>query len=302
MNGALQSRYFEPKLLASVEHLRFTTRRRIEGSYSGRHRSRRRGGAGELADFQEYTDGDDLRRLDWKVLARTGRAYVRLFEDETNFVCTVLIDASGSMSFGAGRRSGALGKLDYVKYFATALSHLVCRQQDQVGLAVVAKGLQDFLSPGGARQHLARFHEVVEKLQPAPATDLAEGLRDLFQRHRQRGVLIVLSDFLVDDLDATFAAVRLFRHRQSEVVILHVVHPDEEALPDGIAYRFEGLEDDGEALGSPGEIQDLYRERFTAHVTSVRTLALAAGCEYHFVSTAVPYMETLRNFLVTRTG
>src|SRR3954471_8246948 len=109
------------KALASVAHLRFATPRRIEGSYSGRHRSRQQGGAAEFADYREYVEGEDLRRLDWKVLARTGRAYVRLFQDETNLLCTMLVDASGSMLFG-----GAAGrsKLEYVQWLATAFAYV----------------------------------------------------------------------------------------------------------------------------------------------------------------------------------
>src|SRR6516225_6014654 len=99
--------------------MRFATRQQIEGTYSGRHPSRRLGGAGEFADFREYTEGEDLRRLDWKVLARTGRAYIRLFQDETNLSCTLVLDASGSMQFGTGGT-----KLEYVQFLATALSEV----------------------------------------------------------------------------------------------------------------------------------------------------------------------------------
>ena len=120
--------------------MRFTTRRRVEGTFMGCHQSRQLGGAGEFVDFREYTGGEDLRRLDWKVLARTGKAFVRLHEEETNLVCTLAIDASGSMRFGAaGRRDPRGSKLEYVQYLATALSHVISRSQDQVGLAVLER-------------------------------------------------------------------------------------------------------------------------------------------------------------------
>ena len=111
-----------------------------------------------------------------------------------------------------------------------------------------------------------------------------------------------MSDFLVDDLEKAFASVRLFRHRRWEVVLLHLIHPDEERLPEGLAFRFEGLEDDGRVDCSPAEIRQLYQERFEAHVAAVRRLALAAGCDYRRVSTAVPYLQTLGGFLVERSG
>ena len=129
MSAAAGSRFLDLRALASLARLRFTTRQRIEGSYSGRHRARQPGGAAEFSDFREYAEGEDLRRLDWKVLARTGRAYTRLYQDETNLNCSIVLDASNSMRFGTP------SKLEYVQYFASALAHLISLQQDQVGLA-----------------------------------------------------------------------------------------------------------------------------------------------------------------------
>lgn len=297
MTATAPGRFLDLAALAGLKRLRFATRRPIEGTFTGRHHSRRRGGSGEFADYREYADGEDLRRIDWKVLARTERAYTRLYQDETNFVCTLVLDASGSMRFGDPQP-----KLEYVQYLTTALSQLIVWQQDQVGLAVVDDGLREFLPPGATAGHLARVHAAIEAVDTRPATDLAAGLRQLFPRLTRRGVLLVVSDFLVDDPAAVFAAARLFRHRAWEVIALHVVHPDEEQLPDGTAYRFEGLEADGTADCSPDEIRSAYRDRFSAHLTAVRTLALAAGCDYRRVSTAVPYVRTVSGFLVERAG
>src|SRR3954463_14777835 len=119
MSNAGRSPFLDIGAMSALAHMRFVTRQQIEGSYTGRHRSRTQGGASEFADYREYVEGEDLRRLDWKVLARTGRAYVRLFQDETNLLCTMVVDASGSMDFG-GARPGGRTKLDYVKWLATS--------------------------------------------------------------------------------------------------------------------------------------------------------------------------------------
>ena len=111
-----------------------------------------------------------------------------------------------------------------------------------------------------------------------------------------------MSDFLMDDIEEVFAALRLFRHRGWDIVVLHVVHPDEERLPEGIAFRFEGMENDGRVNCSPAEIRAAYQERFAAHLAMVRQLVLAGGCEYRRVSTAIPYLQTLGGFLVERAG
>jgi uncharacterized protein (DUF58 family) len=297
------SRFLDLYALAALAHMRFTTRHRIEGAYSGRHQSRQQGGAGEFVDFREYTGGEDLRRLDWKVLARTGKAFIRLHQDETNLLCTLAIDASGSMRFGArGPRDAAGSKLEYVQYLATALSHVIHRGQDQVGLAVLDAELREVLAPRGTASHVEHVQEAIEGLDTRPATRLAPGLRDLFEQSRRRGVLLLMSDLLVDDLDEVFAAVRLFRHANWEVIVLHLIHPGEERLPDGAAYRFEGLEAEGHVDCSPGEIRSAYQKRFEAHAAMVRQLSLAGGCDYRRVSTATPYLRTLQGFLVERAG
>lgn len=299
-----KSRFLEVGAMATLQHLRFSTKRRIDGSYSGRHRSRQLGGAGEFVDFREYSPGDDLRRLDWKVYARTGRPYLRLYQDETNLTCTLLIDASGSMRFGSqdARAKGRGSKLEYAQYFATAMAYLVSSGQDQIGLAIAADRLQQFIPPGSTPEHLARVHAQIESLRTWPATNLGESMRQLFERLSRRGVLLILSDFLCDELEDTFAAIRLFRSRHWEVIALHLVHPHEERLPAGTAFRFDGLEKDGSVDCSPGEISCLYEDRFEFHCKAVRSMALASGCDYRRVSTATPYLQTLSGFLVERVG
>ncbi len=296
---ARRSRFLDLAALAAVAQMRFVTRHQIEGAYSGRHRSRQQGGSTEFVDYREYSPGEDLRRLDWKVLGRTDRQVIRLYQDETNLVCTLAIDASESMRFGADQGAS---KLEYAQYLATGMSHVIGRQQDRVGLALLAGGLQDVLAPGGTPGHLLRVQERIEAIKTAPATDLAAGLRDLFGRLTRRGVLVLFSDFLVDDIEKTFASIRLFRHRRWEVVILHLTHPDEERLPEGLAYRFEGMENDGSVSCSPAEIRKEYEARFEQHAATVRGLSIAAGCDYRRVSTAVPYLATLGGFLVERSG
>jgi uncharacterized protein (DUF58 family) len=297
------SPFLELDKLAALANMRFSTRQRIEGPYSGRHTSRQHGGSGEFADYREYTPGEDLRRLDWRVLARTGRAYVKLYQEETNLSCMMLLDASGSMQFGGGGSAGGAGsKLAYAQYLTTALSHLISEGRDQVGLAVASAALDEYLPPGSTANQMRRLQEIIAEVRTKPETQLAPALHELYTRIQQRGVLLLVSDFLVDPLDEVFAALRLFRHRQWEVIALHLIHPDEERLPQGVAYRFEGLEDDGVVNCSPAEIRAAYETRFAEHLSAVRNLALATGCVYRRVSTAVPYTQTLGGFLVERTG
>lgn len=302
-SAATKSRFLDLRGLAALERTRFTTRQRIEGAFSGRHVSKNQGGAGEFVDYREYSLGEDLRKLDWKVLARSNRAYVRLYQDETNLRCMLAIDTSASMLFGGRKRSSRhLGKLEYVQYLSTALSYIIARGQDQVGLALLGEKLREVTMPGGTAQHLARVHGLIESIETTPSRRMATSLGQLFEQSTRRGVLLLISDFLMDDLEDVFAAVRLFRHRQWEVMLLHVVDPDEERLPEGTAFRFEGLEGEGIVDCSPAEIEREYARRFADHTASVRDSALAAACDYRPISTAIDYLHTLRSFLVERAG
>jgi len=207
------------------------------------------------------------------------------------------------MAFGG--RSGkddAGSKLAYVQYLATALSHIISRGQDQVGLAVLGTTLRDALPPGGTLTHVTLVQDIIEQLTTQPAARMAPSLSALFERSSRRGVLLLMSDFLMEDLEELFAAIRLFRYHNWEVVAIHTVHPDEERLPDGAAYRFEGMENDGQVPCAPAEIRAEYRRRLETHLAAVRRYALVAGCDYRLVSTAIPYLRTLQGFLVERTG
>ena len=302
MTTQVQSRFLDLRALAALERMRFTTRHRIEGSYSGCHTSRQQGGAGEFVDYREYSGSEDLRRLDWKVLGRTGKAFVRIHEEETNLLCTLALDTSGSMDFrGIARQDGG-SKLQYAQYLSTALAHVITRGQDQVGLALLDRQLQSMLPPGATLTHLSQIYASIEAIVARPTTTMAPGLRELFERCRRRGVLLLVSDFLMDDLEEVFGVLRLFRHRGWEVIILHLVHPEEERLPEAAAFRFEGMEGDGRVDCSPAEIRATYRDRFAAHLAMVRQLALAGACDYRRVSTAIPYLQTLGGFLVERAG
>lgn len=298
-----QSVYFEPSKLAGLEKMRFTTSRRVEGSYSGRHIAKRRGGAGEFVDYREYSPGDDLRRIDWKALGRTGRTYLKLFQDETDLRCLLVLDCSGSMSQGARSSKDLRGsKLEWIKYFSTALAHLIVLGRDAVGLCTVNSNMDQYLSPIASVQQRLLVHQSIERLTSHGVTDLASGLDTALIQSTRRGVMIIMSDFLVPSLEKVIASIRKFRARGWEVITLHIVHPDEEKLPDGNAFRFNGLEEDGFVNCQVAEIRQAYVERFREHVKQTRTALYSTGCDYHLVRTSESYLDVLRSFMVTRSA
>ncbi len=300
--GGLESRFLEAEAITRLGHLRFVPRTVVEGPFAGRHESHLRGGAVEFVDFRQYTPGEDLRHLDWKVLARLGRPFVRIFANETNLVATIVLDVSRSMLFAGEGGRGALSKLDYARYLAAALSFVITRGEDQVGLALSAGGLREYLPSGSTPSHLGQLLRLLEQVEPVASTRMGVGLRELFPLVRRRGVLVILSDFLDEDLAEVFAAVRLFRHRHFEVLLVHVVHPQERELPEGPAFRFEGLEGDGVVSCRPADVRDLYRRRFRNFERMVAEFAVGGGCDYRSASTSLPYVSVLKGLLVERRG
>ncbi|MFN7878129.1 MAG: DUF58 domain-containing protein [Pirellula sp.] len=296
------SKFLNLRSLSGLEGLRFTAKRRIEGTYSGRHIARKQGGAGEFADYREYSPGDDLRRLDWRILARTGKTFLKLHQDETNLACTLMIDSSGSMGFSGYQQKQNESKLVWCQYFATALSHLVLTGRDHVGLAVSEQQQFSYFPPSCLPQQRGLLHETIAKLVPRGVTNLGKSLDALFMQVKKRGVLILLSDFLELDLDPMLSSLRKFRSRGWEVIAIQVLHPDELTLPKGRAFRFLGMEGESPVAVQVNELRQDYQTRFERHQAAVRTGLLSVGCDFHRIYTSTLYMDVLRQFLITRSG
>ncbi len=293
--------YLDLKKMEMLRRVRLQPQGAAEGTFAGPHRSHYRGTAVEFADFRNYVEGDDVRLIDWKVFARTDRHYVRLYEAERNLLAYLVVDTSGSMAFeGVLRRSDS--KQAYACRLAAALAYLVVSEGDQVGLALGAGGVQRYLPPRGSWPHLAVLVDGLGTAEPAGPTDLGGCLRDVYQRVERRGVLIVLSDFL-DPAPDLWKAVDLFRRSQFDVMLFHVVHPEEVDLPDVPTARFCETEGGrGRFTAEPEVLRDLYRRRFADLAAGIEAAAKTRGCAYYRARVdADPYLFLKHCFLARQT-
>lgn len=297
-------RFLRPKDLSALKNMLFAAQFIVDGYYAGRHKSPFRGSTPEFIDYREYYPGDELRSIDWKVFARTDRHFVKLFEKETDMACSIFLDVSGSMAYGGADSRGVLpdadiSKLEYGCFLTAALSYLMIKQGDKVGLTLFDEAVRKHFPHGGTVSHLYAILRELETCRPGGTTSLSEALRKSHGLLKQRGLLIVVSDML-DDPDAIFSALDLYRHRGFEILLFHVLHEYEIELPPLAAANFIDAEDGAQMTCLPADLREGYGQLIKEFVDKLAGLAKARGVDYNFVHTGTPYNTVIQKYLIRR--
>lgn len=280
-----------------LRKVRLKPRGAAEGTFSGPHKSNYRGTAVEFADYRDYVEGDDIRLVDWKVYARSDKYYVRLYEAERNLLSYLVVDTSGSMAY-AGAVTITPSKLEYACRLSAALAYLVVSEGDEVGLSLADERIHEHLPTRASWTHLGAIVDHLGNTRASGRTDLGSCLTEVYRRVTRRGVLIVLSDFL-DSSPALWKSVDLFRKSKFDVMLFHVVHPEEVELPDVPMARFTGTEGEGVTFNTePDTVRALYRDRFSAFLAEVEAAARTRGCDWYLARTDTdPYVFLKHCFL-----
>src|SRR5262245_7062595 len=284
----------DPRTLAKIHGLRLRARHIVEGYVAGLHRSPYHGFSIEFAEHREYAPGDDLRYVDWKVFGKSDKVYLKQYEDETNLLCYLVLDVSESMSYASTR--SALSKLEYAQSIAAALAWLILRQQDAVGLATFDDKIRALVRPAGNPSHLEQLLAVMESAAPGKKTAAGPIFHELAQRLTKRGAVIVLSDF-IDDLASLAAGLKHFRHRQHDVVLLHVLDPAELDFPFSQMTDFKGLEQFSNVQADPRVIRRAYQREITTFCTSLQLECRRYHIDYFLLRTDQPLDTALTSIL-----
>ena len=258
----------DPAVLSRIDRLELEARQFVEGYLAGKHRSPRHGFAVEFAQHREYAPGDDVKHLDWAVYARTKRYFLKQYEQETNLVAWLLIDASESMAYASKERS----KYDLACTAAAAMAYLILQQADTVGVSLVADGIRGFLRPSGQMNQLREACRAMATGPFAGSGGIARGVDELAGRTGRRGVVMLFSD-LLDDVPDILAALQHLRYQKHEVILFHTLDGAEIDFPFRHTTLFRGLEGLPEILTDPAGIRDQYLKALGAHVE-----AIEAGC------------------------
>jgi uncharacterized protein (DUF58 family) len=291
---AAEHAYLDADTLDRLKRLDVRARLIVEGFISGQHKSPYHGYAVEFATHREYSPGDDLRHIDWKVWSRSDRLYVKEYEEETNFACTIVLDASRSMHYGGERR-----KYDYAATAAASLAYLLQQQQDSVGLAIVNQSLPKHLRPSAHASHFKMLVRELETNEPSGKLDSGRVFGELARQLGRRSVVVLISD-LFWPASVLAEALRQFRLRRSEVVVFQVLHSDELNFPFREDTLFRGLEDDVELHTEPRALRKNYLAAMERFLAEVRQACAQAGVDHVLMSSDQRLDAVLGSYLAFR--
>lgn len=294
-------RWLPAETIQRLGRLEFLARGTVDGFISGKHRSARKGASVEFAQHREYTPGDDLRKLDWKLIARRQRYYVREYVDETNLRSTILLDTSGSMRYRGSAASGGLSKFDYARFVAAALSYVLIRQQDAVGFVSYDEKVNVVMPPRAQPAQLRRILMELDAAMPGGDTDVAAVLHEVAERVPRRSVAFVIGD-LFGDPDGIVKALHHFRFRHDEVVLLQVVAEEEMEFPFSEMLRFENAETPAFMDIDTRALRNEYLSRVNDYMAKIRRGAGELHIAHELLRTSVAPADALADVLVRYHG
>jgi uncharacterized protein (DUF58 family) len=302
-----------PQELANLASLELRARVIVEGAFSGMHHNLHPGTSVEFTEHKEYAPGDEIRRIDWKAVGRVDRYYVKRFEDETEMRTYLVVDTSASMGYG---RTGP-SKLTYAGYLAAAVAYLLGKQGDPAGLLLFEEGTRHYLPPSMRPGQIREIFRLLDGATPAGTTDTARALSQLGELLDKRSLVLFFSDLLDAEPDGgppvkrgevtaargqAAERLRQLRARGHDVVLFHLLDPDEVELPFEDLTFFEGMEpgDGRTLLAQAADLQEAFRRESAAFRERWRLACLETRVEYRFASTGAPPAEVLRGFLAAR--
>jgi uncharacterized protein (DUF58 family) len=287
--------FIDPAALMRIKNLELRARHVVEGFLSGMHKSPYHGFSVEFTEYRQYSPGDDLRFLDWRLFARSDRYYLKRFEDETNLRCYLLVDLSRSMAYG----SLAYDKAEYAKTAAATIAYFLSLQRDAVGLVTFDAAIGEYLPARFRPGHLHRLLLGLERAPGGRSTDLAGPLEQVAKVSRKRGLVVLLSDLLapIDRLETHLGYLRSQGH---EVVVLRILDPAELTFPFAGAAMFLDLESGRELYVDPEGVRATYRRRFAEHAGQISETCNRLGIDLVDLTTDRPLELALFDLLNTR--
>jgi uncharacterized protein (DUF58 family) len=294
-------KYLDPKTLAKISSLDIRARLIVEGLTSGQHRSPYQGISVEFAQHRQYVQGDDIRHVDWKVLAKTDKIYLKQYLEETNLHLIVVVDASESMGFGTVKADDGTvwSKYDHATSIAAALSYLTIQQQDSVGLAIFDQALSRYFKPSNSP---GQWKLITQELQQVPRwnkTNTGKILDQLAEKLTHRSLIVILSDFF-DDLEGLKKGLRHLRYKKHEMMAFQILDPAEIEFPFEDVTLFKGLEEAGQLLTEPRSLREAYLEQLRIFTEEMQKMCRGMRIDFTRMNSGEALDVSLSSFLATR--
>ena len=290
-------RFLPPEAIARIARLEVLARNVVEGYLSGLHRSPYLGQSIEFAQHREYAPGDDIRRIDWKVWSKTDRFYIKQYEEETNLRTTILVDVSESMMFGSGKTT----KYEYACQIAAALSYLLLRQQDAVGITTFDDDIRMRVPPSSKQNHLHALLATLDQSKPGKKTSIHQLLAQVADEQSRRGIIVLISDLFVDR-SSLLKGLKLLRTRGHEVMVMHIMDDQELDFDYSGTTKFEGMESMNDLVCDPRSLREGYLQAVTAFVDELRRTCASQTIDSQTIRTSQHLDAALAYYVTHRVG
>jgi uncharacterized protein (DUF58 family) len=293
-SGAMPgARFVDPRVLSRIGNLELLARHVVDGFINGLHRAPHFGASIDFAEHRGYVAGDDIRRVDWRLYARTDKYYVKQYDADTNTNFAVLLDISKSMMFG----SGGVTKIEYARYLAACLGYMAHRQRDRVGIVTFDEDIVTYVPPSA--KHFDVMLHTLDRAEPVRAGRLRAPLDKIAEHFKRRSVVALISD-LYEEPDEILEAIKPYRFLGNDIMVFHVLDPAELDFPYKDASRFQDLETGEEVPIVPESLLKQYRELIAAHIDALRTKFSEIRVDYTLIDTSRPLDDALFNYLANR--
>lgn len=290
-----ETQYLDPEVLQKLGDLEWVAREVVEGLRVGSHRSPLRGFSTEFAHHRQYSPGDPIRSIDWRVFGRTEKYFTKLYEAETNFDCHILVDSSASMTYGSGKVS----KLEYAKFLAASVAYMVLKQRDSVGLSVFDSEVRAYMPPRSSMGVILEIDRLLRVTQPIPKTTVAKQLHDIALMMKRRSFVVLISD-LFSDVDDIMAGLDHLKHDGHNVVVIQTLDPYELEFPFKGTWRFEGLEGEEPLTTQTDRTRESYLAAFGSYLENLASRCVGSHIDHTVANTNRPLDAVLGEVVLKR--
>ncbi|MEP9410675.1 MAG: DUF58 domain-containing protein [Candidatus Brocadia sp.] len=286
---------FDPVTLSKIASMELRAKLVVDGVLSGIHKSPYKGSSIEFLEHKEYSPGDEVKHIDWKVLAKTDKYYIKQFEEETNLKCYIFLDSSGSM----GYKSTGISKFEYAATLAASLAYLLLKQSDLVGLISFSDKVLQYIPPRSRLTHLHVLLNALTELKTAGKSDTSAVLNEFVEKIGRRSLIMVISDFF-DDTKKIIHQLKYFLFKKSEVILFHILDPYELTFPFEAITFFESLEDERRILADPKSIKEQYLSEINHFIQQFKQSCFENQIDYCLIDSSTPLDQALVGFLAKR--